>query len=207
MESPIHLALLDAGFAWENNWEFRPEGMDDEVAWVIPGYGPYLGGSLEGFAVSDQIRARVRAFEAEGIEVRRCAAEDFASLVRFDTGRRVHGEPGEEGCDGTIEGSCTYAAFQEGRAVGWLWEVATSSCWAEEGTPRVMGGCVPMVIPQCRNRGIGKVLYHLGMGEVVRQGARYGWTATSVHSPARRIYRSIGYEYWHLAFNMMFRRL
>ncbi|MBM3240069.1 GNAT family N-acetyltransferase [Candidatus Poribacteria bacterium] len=72
---------------------------------------------------------------------------------------------------------------------------------------RVLGLTTPKVIPSYRRRGIGKVLYHLGIEEVVRQGAQYGYTVTGIHNPARLIYRSVGFKYWYTHFWEMSKQL
>jgi GNAT superfamily N-acetyltransferase len=94
----------------------------------------------------------------------------------------------------------TFVALVDSLAVGWLDEVKIDD---PDEYGRVMGEAVPVVLPTFRRRGIGKVLYHLGMEEVVRRGARYGWTATGIYNPARLIYRSIGYRYWYTCFSRM----
>ena len=98
-------------------------------------------------------------------------------------------------------------ALCDGYAVGWLEEVDTYSDGGEVGTPRLQGGCVPVVIPQYRQKGIGKVLFHLGMEKVVKQGAQCGSTGTEVTNPARLIYQSIGFKNWFLAFNLMYKSI
>ncbi|NKB66680.1 MAG: hypothetical protein GKR89_06430 [Candidatus Latescibacteria bacterium] len=194
VESPIHLALLDAGFGWTGEltqWVDTPAGDDPHVN---AEYGTYLGGSLESFRVGSEIERRMDELKKEGITIETYPADHFDHL-----GRIAHAYLNGR----TIEGIVTLAALHHGQAVGLLGEVETYSDSFECGTSRIMGGCVPVVVPQYRGRGIGKVLYHLGMAEVVRQGAQCGWTATGVTNHARSIYQSIGYENWYLAFGRL----
>ena len=195
--SPIHLALLDEGFAWHDNWQSPPDagGYAHVRAW--PAYGVFLGGSLEGFRVGPQIREHVQRLAADGVVVESIGAEAFRGLARADTGERL----------GACDGDVSFVALQGGRAIGWLWELKTWTDWAEGPNARVMGAAVPEVVPEWRRQGIGKVLYHLGIEECVRRGARAGWTGTAVCNPARMIYRSVGYNYWYHAYNVMSRRL
>jgi len=156
-------------------------------------YGVYLGGSLEGFRLQPEIKEKIEKLREEGIAIERFTTEQFENLRRTDTGDKV----------GTFGGDVTFVALVDALAVGWLEEVET---WTDE-YGRTMGGTVPYVIPDYRRKGIGKVLYHLGIEEVVKRGAQYGWTATNIHNPARLIYRSIGYRYWYTSFGMMSKRL
>jgi ribosomal protein S18 acetylase RimI-like enzyme len=190
VESPIHLALLDAGFAWENDW--WPSYQQEE-------YGVFLGGSLEGFCLQPEIREKIERLHQQGIEIEQVKADRFCTLRRLDTGELV---AGTESVADTEVKSVTFVALVDGQVVGWLPELAV---WENHG--RILGGCVPEVIPTYRRRGIGTALYHLGTEEVVRQGAQYGWTATGIHNPARLIYRSIGYQSWYTAFSRMSKRL
>jgi len=190
VECPIHLALLDAGFAWESDWW---PAYPSELNKIPYGYGVYLGGSLEGFRLQPDIEEKREKLGKEGTAIERFTAEQFDNLRRINTGEKV----------GTFGNDVTFVALVDGFAVGWLTELET---WTDE-YGRILGGTVPYVIPTYRRRGIGKVLYHLGIEEVVRQGARYGYTATNIHNPARLIYRSVGYQYWYTSFNMMSKRL
>jgi len=96
-----------------------------------------------------------------------CQPRPWLSSYRFDM--NLPPEP--------FDGQSTFVALYEGVIVGWLPECATG----RDGLGRTYGGCVPRVLHMFRNRGIGKALYHLGMEEVVRQGAEYGFTATPIY--------------------------
>lgn len=208
-ECPIHLALLDAGFAWQDNWESAQDEKGDAFIKSGPGYEVFLGGSLAEFEIGPDIRERIARLESLGIKIERYTPDRFDSIYRIDTQDKVH-LPGDEQRNvyqGKIEGECTFVALMDEYAVGWLWEINTYSDGEENGTPRVMGGCVPMVVPQYRNTGIGKALYYLGIEEAIKQGAQHGWTATGMHNTARMIYQSIGYQYWYLGFNLITKQL
>lgn len=185
VECPIHLALLDAGFSWVNDWV---------PAYPNETYGVFLGGSLENFHLIPEIENKIAELHREGILIERCAANRFCYLQRLDTGENV----------GDLHGDITFIALVDGCVVGWLPEVVV---YGADEYGRVTGEVVPEVIPIYRRRGIGKVLYHLGIEEVVRRGATCGWTATEIYNPARLIYRSIGYRYWYTAFSRMSRLL
>ena len=64
VDSPIHLALRDAGFTW------------DARRWPDAGYGVFLGGSIEGFSVRPEINEKIEILRREGIEIRRCTPEE-----------------------------------------------------------------------------------------------------------------------------------
>lgn len=201
-EGPIHLALLDAGFAWKDVWH-DPQDDRNGVEYVRgePSYGVFLGGSLEGFSVRPEIEAKLKSLAADGIVIEKIPAKAFTDL-----GGGGYWEL-ERAMKRGVEGEETFVALQNGTVIGWLDELLTWSCWAEEGTSRTMGGCVPVVIPEYRGRGIGKAIYHLGMDAVVKQGAQAGWTATEIWNPARVIYQSVGYRNWYLAVNLLYRDL
>lgn len=189
VECPIHLALLDAGFAWQNDW--RPSCPEEE-------HGVFLGGSLEGFRLQPEISEKIEGLRQEGIEIEQVTADQLRNLRRLDTGENV--SVAEDDWPGL--GPVSYVALVNDCVVGWLPEVGTF-----EDEERIIGGVVPVVIPTYRRRGIGKTLYHLGIEEVVRQGAQYGWTATEIHNPARLIYHSVGFRYWYTCFSRMSKRL
>jgi GNAT superfamily N-acetyltransferase len=187
MESPIHLALVDAGFAWKDVWHTHEDDRDGvEYLKGDPCYEVFLGGSLEGFVLSSEIERKVEDLTSAGITIDRVSADAFSRLDGWETPEV------EQALKKGIDGDTTFVALKDGQMVGWLWEVLTWSCWAEEGTPRTMGGCVPEVVPEFRGRGIGKVLYHLGIEDVVGRGAEGGWTATGIQNRARWIYQSVG---------------
>ena len=188
VECPIHLAILDAGFAWENDWWPAYPLEEDR----IPNeYGVFLGGSLQGFRLQPEIKEKREKLRKEGITIERVTADEFRNLRRLDTGEIL-----------TPPDDVNFVALVDGLAVGWTFE---AGIFEDEG--RIMSMVGPYVIPSYRRRGIGKVLHHLGIEDTVRQGAQYGWTATNIHNPARLIYRSIGYRYWYTAFCLMSKRL
>ena len=188
VECPIHLALLDTGFAWENSWD---------PAYREPEYGVFLGGSLQGFRLQPEIKEKREKLRKEGITIERVTADEFRNLRRLDTGGIL-----TLGDDVNLGDEVNFVALVDGLAVGWTFE---AHIFEDEG--RIMSMVGPEVIPSYRKKGIGKVVHHLGTEEVVRQGAQYGWTATNIHNSARLIYRSIGYRYWYTSFNLMSKRL
>ena len=192
VESPIHLALLDAGFCWTGEMTGWVTPDYEDEPYVAPEYGIFLGGSLADFQLSPEIKQKIETLEKTGISVEKYTSDQFDRLYRI-----AH----EYFRERKINGDVTFVALHDGCAIGLLGEVETRSDGGECGSPRIMGGCVPHVVPVYRNKGIGKVLYHLGIEEVVKQGAQYGWTATGVANPARLIYQSVGYSNWYLAFN------
>lgn len=198
VKRPLHTTLLDSGFAWQESWELPADERGRIYVKADPGgFEVVLGGSLEGFRVSDEIERKVESLHEQGIAIERYSPDRFGEIRSYHTEQPVEGE---------IQGVATFVATLEGLAVGWLWEILTFSDVLEEGTPRVVGGCVPYVLPGHRGRGIGKVLYQLGMAEAVKQGAQCGWTVTGIGNPARLIYQSIGYENWYLSYNQMYWR-
>jgi len=192
VESPIHLAVLDAGFGWPiwaNDW--RPVCVGEQ-------YGVFLGGSLEGFRLQPEIKEKIEKLCQEGIEIKWLTRDAFHNLRRYDTGRMGEKPTLHEEAEGT------FVALVDGFAVGWLSEMRTS----DDDPPGVVTGeAVPEVIPMYQRRGIAKVLYHLGIDKVVRQGAVCGWTSTGIYNPARLIYQSIGYRYWCTCFSRMSKQL
>lgn len=179
VESPIHLSLLDAGFAFNQIYS-------NEC------YGVFLGGSLEGFQLQPEITAKIEQLRSEGITIERCVREQFP-FRRLDTGEEV--ALGEDS-------DCAFVAFVDGLAVGWTFEI-----WIFEDEGRTLSMVGPAVIPSYRHRGIGKVVHHLGTEEAVRRGAWGGWTATGLDNPARFIYRSVGYRYWYTCFSDMSKQI
>ncbi|MAF13146.1 hypothetical protein CMK11_22055 [Candidatus Poribacteria bacterium] len=185
VENPVHLALLDAGFAWERDWS---------PAYPLVEYSVCLGGVLGEFRVQPEIHASIeRLRKEETIEIEKVDHERFARLRRLDTGQPPEPFVGHE----------TFVALYEGLVAGWLPECDVG----KDEFGRMFGESVPEVIHGFRNRGIGKALYHLGMEEVVRQGGEYGFTGTTAHNPARLIYRSIGFRYWYTSFCLLSKRL
>ena len=195
VECPIHLALLDAGFAWEDIWEGPPD-EDTGMFHVkeFPVYVTFLGGSLEGFGLRPEIEERIERLRGEGITIEKCYPDQFSRLRRYGSGGPVDTMDDET--------QCAFVAFMDGKAVGWTFEIYT---FEDEGS--IMGQVGPEVIPSFRRKGIGKVVHHLGMAEAVRLGAEYGWTATGICNPARLIYQSVGWQYWYLGFGLMSRPL
>jgi GNAT superfamily N-acetyltransferase len=193
VECPIHLAMLDAGFAWEENWAQPPDESGKAPIYDWPTYQVFLGGSLEGFCLQSEIKEKIEKLRKEGIVIERLTIDEFRERRRLDNNQTPNVEPN------TPE---LFAALVDGRLVGWLFEMGVNT---DEG--RVLGLTTPEVIPSYRRRGIGKVLYHLGIEEVVRQGAQYGYTVTGIHNPARLIYRSVGFKYWYTTCWQMSKRL
>jgi len=192
VECPIHLAVLDAGFGWgtwENDWQ--PVCVDKDQ------YGVFLGGSLEGFRLQPEILEKKEKLHREGIEIKRVTQEEFHNLRRYDTGDIMDKSILEY--DGA-----TFVALVDGLAVGWL-----SALSVEDDDPPgvTTGEAIPEVVPMYQRRGIGKTLYHLGIDDIVQRGVVCGWTHTGIYSPARLIYRSIGYRYWCATFDSMSKRL
>lgn len=187
VETPAHLAILDAGFAW-NVWE-----NDWQPPYATEQYGVFLGGSLESFGLKPEIMEKREKLYRDGIEIKFVIREEFRKLHRYDTGG-AEDKPELEYCDDT------FVALVDGFAVGWLSEWGAG----EDDPPGIITGeAIPEVIPMYQRKGIGKVLYHLGINEMVKQGMRCGWTATGIYSPARLIYHSIGYRYWSTCFDGM----
>ena len=189
IECPIHLALLDAGFAWEGNW--WPDWVPPEPSRGIEQYGVFLGGSLENFRLQPEIYEKIEELRKEGIAIERCTHERFP-LQDLDGNEVNIGD----------DDHCMFAAFVNGLVVGRTFEVIT---FEDEGRMLSMVG--PEVHPRYRRKGIGKVVHHLGTEEVVKQGAVGGWTATGIYSPARLVYQSVGFKYWYTCFSRMTKRL
>jgi GNAT superfamily N-acetyltransferase len=181
VESPIHLSLLDADFAFNQIY-------GNEC------YGIFLGGSLENFSLQPEITARIDQLRKEGITIERVLRSDAPALRQLDTGVEV--DPFDE------DSECTFVAFHRDFAVGWACGV-----WIFEDEDRTLCMASPAVIPSYRHRGIGKALQHLAMEEAVRRGAWGGWVATGLNNPARFIYRSVGYKYWYTCFSDMSKSL
>ena len=195
VESPIHMAVLEAGFSWEENWEQTL--VEEGRSWIYTdaGYEVFMGGSLEGFGLSSEIRQMIEFLGAEGITVRSCTVDELGSLRRMDTG----GPP----ADLVPTTQTTFAALVDEDLVGWLGHVEPDR-QQREVMARV---CGLYVVPGFRRRGIGKVLYHHAVAEMVRQGAECGYEVSSVHSPVRSILHSVGYRYWYLGFGGMSMKL
>jgi len=196
VESPLHLALLDAGFAWRDAWEVK---TDPDGPVTVPGaetYGVFLGGWHEDFVLSPQIEQRITRLAGQGIEIKRIEPVDCAVVRRLDTRGPV------QTLDGPDE-ICAFIAFVDDLAVGWTFEV---SLYEDEG--RTMCQVGPEVIPSYRGRGIGKAPHHLGMAKAVAHGAQCSSRGTGVHNPARMIYASVpGYRYWYTAYSRFWKRL
>jgi len=193
VECPIHLAMLDTGFSWEDNWAQPPDESGQAPIYDWPTYQVFLGGSIEDFRLQPEIKEKIDKLRQEGIAIERLTADEFQKHRRLDNNQTPSSAPD------TPE---FFAALVDGRLVGWLFEMGV---FTDEG--RVLGLTTPEVIPSYRRRGIGKALYHLGIEEVVRQGAKYGYTVTGIHNPARLIYRSVGFRYWYTACLQMSKRL
>jgi ribosomal protein S18 acetylase RimI-like enzyme len=178
VECPIHLALLQAGFAWENDWE--PAAPKET-------YGVFLGGSLEGFRLQPEIQEKIEELRREGIIIERCERDRFPVYDLDGKEVPIHDDD-----------HCVFVAFVNGVAVGRTFEVIT---W--EDHERILSMVGPAVHPRYRRKGIGKVVHHLGTEEVVKHGAVGGWTATGIYNPARKIYQSVGFKYWYICFSRM----
>jgi len=194
VECPIHLAILDAGFGWEDNWEQPPDESGRGFVYDWPAYSVLLGGTLQEFRLQPEIKEKLEKLRKEGIIIERLTADEFRERRRFDNNQVP--------CLNPYTGE-TFAAIVDGRVVGWLDEMGQE----EDEFGRILGGAIPEVIPSYRKKGIGKVLYHLGIEEVVQQGAQYGYTGTSIYCPARLIYRSVGFRYWYTSFCLMSKQL
>jgi hypothetical protein len=72
---------------------------------------------------------------------------------------------------------------------------------------RIWGESIPLVLPAFRNRGIGKVLYHLGVEWLVREGATHTHLATGIDNPAQFIYQSTPLQYWYTSVSGMSKHL
>ncbi len=195
VESPTHAAALAAGFAWAENWEQWDDEAGSARIRAYPGYEVFFGGPLGGFRLRPEIEARVEALKTQGVKFRRCAVEELQGLKRFDTRQ----QPGGLKLDTVV----TFAALDSGLLVGWLGHVG--NCVEEAGVMARV--CGLYVIPGYRRRGIGKVLYHLAIHEMVRRGAEYGYECAGICSPERLILRSVGYDCWYLGFGRMARTL
>ncbi len=76
VENPVHLALLDAGFAWEGDWN---------PAAPVHAYQVCLGGLLGGFRVQSEIYAKIDRLRAEDtIEIEKVDHERLARMRRFE---------------------------------------------------------------------------------------------------------------------------
>jgi len=175
VESPIHLALLDADF----KWQFMPDGT----------YGFLLGGSVEGFCLQPEIKEKIERLRREGITFERYTSDECQKLQWLDTRRKIP----------PIGNSiCAFIALFDGLVVGKTIEVST---FEDEGS--IMCQVAPHVIHSFRGRGIGTVLQHLGTEEVVRHGAQYGWRGASMYGPEHFVYKSVGFKHWYTAFGRM----
>ena len=186
VECPIHLTLLDAGFGFMG---------------IYPNecYGVFLGGSLKNFCLQPEIKERVEKFHQEGIEIKRLTTDQMRDIRRADTGEKYTFRSAVGNRIGIV-------ALIDGLAIG----QSMTEIWPP-GKPdmygRLLGEATIAITPRFRGKGIAKVLYHLGIEELVRQGVQGGHTATGITNPARFIYRSIGYRYWYKCFSDMSRQL
>ena len=98
-------------------------------------------------------------------------------------------------------------ALKNGRVVGHA-VASTATEWAEEpSNQRTWGESIPFVIPEFRGRGIGKVLYHLGVEWLVGEGAVHSFLATNLDNPAQFIYQSTPLQYWYTSVSGMSKRV
>jgi GNAT superfamily N-acetyltransferase len=182
VECPIHLALLDAGFGFNQIYS-------NEC------YGVFLGGSLKDFRLQPQIQERVKKFHQEGIEIKRLTVNQMRDLRRADTGEKYTFPSAAGNRLGIV-------AFVDGLAIG----QSMTEIWGSgkhDMYGRLLGEATIEITPRFRGKGIAKVLYHLGIEELVHQGVQGGHTATGINNPARFIYRSVGYRYWYKCFSDM----
>lgn len=155
--------------------------------WPDNPYGVFLGGSIREFRVRPEIRERIETLRSEGVEIRRCSPEKARELRYYDSEVKV----------GDKERNVRAIAVAE-----------TATAWAEEPpSQRIWGEAIPLVVPDFRGRGIGKVLYHLGVAWLVEQGAVCTHLATDIDNPAQFIYRSTPLRYWYTSVCCMVKRL
>ena len=192
VESPLHIAALNVGFACDGKWA-RTIGQEDLGTRSDPGYVIWMGGPIRDFKVTEEIHQEIERLREEGITVRQCTLSEIQELRRLDTGQ----PPDIDEC----ETEFFFVALSDGRLVGW-----TGHTPCREGQPQIMappGGANMRVVPSHRRRGIGTVLFHLATAEYARLGAEYGYVGAGVYDPLRRIMRSVGYRYWYTAFPEM----
>jgi len=196
VESPIHLAALEAGFSWQDNWEQTED--DTGTVWVrsYPGYLLMMGGSLDGFELSTEIRQTIASLNEQGVDFKVMSVDEIGEHRRADTQK----PPDDLNPQGSIPSS---VALVNGALVGWIEHIGV----AEEYSGMAARACGLRVIPSYRRRRIGKVLYHLGVQAMVERGAEYGYECAGVYSPVRLILRSVGYLYWYTSFMPMTRSI
>jgi len=195
-ESPLHIAALNVGFACEDKWT-RMIGEEDIGEMSDPGYEAYMGGPLKHFRLGYEIKQTIKRLREQGITFRRCTLEEARSQRRLDTCQPPDIGEREEGF--------VFMALTDERVVGYTWQ---EPCWGGPDFIAPLGGsCHTLVLPSHRRRGIGKVLLHLAMEELVRQGAEYGFGGACVYDPVRRIMSSVGFRYWYMAFPQMTKEL
>lgn len=181
VDSPIFLALMDAGFAW------------DQYQWPDAGCGVFLGGSLKGFFLRPEIEEKIERLKMDNVEIRCCSAEEGQDFRYYHTGERVVAK----------EPNIRAVALVGGLVVGHAIASTDTNSAEEPPDGRIWGEAIPVVIPQFRRLGIGKVLYHLGVESIVQQGAVCTFLATGIDNPARFIYRSTPLQYWYTSISGM----
>ncbi len=181
VERPLHIAALDAGFAWHDSWD-----QPDYGYWDLPhhGYGAVMGMWFRDFRLRPEIKQKIAELEKQGITFRSLTLHELRQCKRLDT----HQPPDD--LDPSA-GPC-YGAFLGDHLVGWLAWVCI---------------CGLKVIPSYRRKGIGTVLLHLVTDEIVRGGGVYDYTVVRLHSPTRVLLQSAGYQYWYLGYSGIWKDL
>lgn len=179
VERPLHIAALEAGFAWQDSWD-----QPDYGYWTLPhhGYGAVMGMWFRDFELRPEIKRKMEELERQGVTFRSLTLDELRQCRRLDT------QQPPDDLD-PHAGPC-YGAFVGDRLVGWLAWICI---------------CGLEVIPSYRRRGIGTVLLHLVTDELAQGCGLYDYdcTVVRVHSPARILLRSAGYKYWYLGYSGM----
>jgi len=196
VESPIYLSLLEEGFAWHDNWEQGGDTYGDMVIRAYPGHLVYMGRLLEDFELKPEIKQSIECLHTQGVDFEVLSVDQLSERPRADTGK----PPDELNPKNSIPSS---AAIVDGSLVGWIGHIGV----AEEDSGMAARACGIHVIPDYRRRGIGKVLYHLGIQAMVGRGAEYGYGSAGICSPSRLILHSAGYQCWHIGFMPMTKSL
>jgi len=195
IESPLHIAALNAGFVCGDRWA-RTLEPDDVGMRFDTGYEIYMGGNLQGFTVPPEIKMQAASLSVEGITFRCCTLAEAKGLRRLDNGEPPDLEPQLE---------FVFVALAKNRMVGWT---GKTPCRDQPEVMASPGGADGLfVIPSYRRRGIGKVLFHLATEEIVRRGATHGFGGAGIYDPLRLIMKSVGYQYWYAAFPEMMKEL
>lgn len=148
-----------------------------------------LRNDLQKFQLTDEISRRRDNLEGQGVEYRFYQPEDRSELLDF----MVRCFPGGwyasiERATEDSEDARVLMAIAEGKIVGFmgpLWVI-------EAGEAGGFGS--PGVDPDFRGRGIGKVMFNLGLDYLKKAGAAHTTYGTGVTNPARFIYFDSGAE-------------